>query len=71
MQSYMHGGYTCDFSYTAIGSKLSAAIQGSCFEFIMDWSLNTFREVKSESNVRNISKELEKLIENILMLQAK
>lgn len=67
MQSYMHKGNACDFSYTIMGFKFGVATQGKCFEFIMDWSLNTFREVKSESSVRNPRKELEKLIESILM----
>lgn len=52
MQSYMHGGNACDFSYTTMGFKLAAAIQGKCFEFIMGCSLNILREVKSEFNVR-------------------
>lgn len=64
----MHEGNARDFSYTTICSKLVVAFQGKCFEFIMDWSLNTFREVKSKSNVRSIRKELEKLTESILML---
>ena len=48
----MHRGNACDFSYTTMGFRLAVAIQGKCFEFITDWSLNTFREVKSESVVR-------------------
>lgn len=35
MQSYMHEGNVCDFSYMTMGFKLAVAIQGKFFEFMV------------------------------------